>query len=260
MTHLKIDRPRRMTLKGVETVRSFMARGRIQVIGTDDDNVTLEVSEIDQHPISVQHRDGLLFLAHHRTSRQPAAKGRLRHRPSQHAVISLAVPHDCNLDLWSVSADVLADDSRGEVQVHNREGGTTLNQLSGAVEVETSSGHVDAINLSGDVEIRSVSGTVVLYATPRPTRALKLSSVSGDISVFLPDTTHARVHLESITGRISSQFSGITPVKMPGHHKAKGDIGNNSGSASLWASSVSGRVALLNGDNLHHHPNPGLDP
>ncbi|MFI6448766.1 DUF4097 family beta strand repeat-containing protein [Kitasatospora sp. NPDC050543] len=250
MTHLKIDRPRRMTLEGVTTVRSFIARGRIQVIGTDDDNVTLDVSEIDRHPISVQRRDGLLFLGHHGTGWQQVTKGRLRHRPSQHAVIYLAVPRDCNLDLWSVSAEVLASDSRGEVQVHNGEGGTTLNQLSGAVEVETSSGHVDAINLSGDVEIRSVSGTVALYATPRRTRALKLSSVSGDISICLPETADARVHLESGNGRVSSQFRGIIPVKIPGHHKAKGDIGSGSGSASLWASSVSGRIVLLNGGNL----------
>ncbi|MEU3529662.1 DUF4097 family beta strand repeat-containing protein [Streptomyces sp. NPDC038707] len=248
MTHLKIDRPQRMTLEGVATVRSFIARGRIQVIGTDDDNVTLDVSEIDQHPIGVQHRDGLLFLGHHGTDWQQVTKGRLRHRPSQHVVIYLAVPRRCNLDLWSVSADVLAGDSRGEVQVHNGKGGTTLNQLSGAVEVETSSGHVDAINLSGDVEIRSVSGTVALHATPRRTRALKLSSVSGDISICLPETADARVHLESVKAQVTSQFRDIVPVRMPGRHKARGDIG--SGSAFIWASSVSGRVVLLNGGNL----------
>ncbi|KOV89452.1 MULTISPECIES: DUF4097 family beta strand repeat-containing protein [unclassified Streptomyces] len=256
MTHLKIDRPRRMTLEGVAAIRSFIARGRIQVIGTDDDNVTLDVSEIDQHPISVQHQDGLLLLGHHGTGMQQLVRGRLRHRPPQHAVIYLAVPRDCALDLWSVSADVLAGGSRGEVQVHNGEGETTLDRLSGAVEVETSSGHVDAIDLSGDVEIRSVSGTVALYATPRRTRALKLSSVSGDISICLPETADARVHLESVNGRVSSQFEGIVPVKMPGHHKAKGDIG--SGSASIWASSVSGRVVLLNGGRLDDTESTGI--
>ncbi|MEV7770797.1 DUF4097 family beta strand repeat-containing protein [Kitasatospora sp. NPDC086791] len=245
MKNVQIDGPRRMTLEGVTAVRSFVVRGRIQVIGTDDDEVTLNVSEIDRHPVSVQCQDGRLFLGHQGTSWQQLTKGRLSHRSSQHVVMSLAVPRTCALDLWSVSAEVLASDTRAEVQVHNGEGGTTLNLLSGPVEVETSSGHVDAINLSGDVEIRSVSGAVALYATPRETRTLKLSSVSGDISICLPEATDARVHLESVNGRVSSQFREISPVRMPGHHKAKGDIGN--GSASLWASSVSGRIVLLNG-------------
>lgn len=245
MNHMKIDRPQRMTLEGVDAIRSLVVQGRLQVIGTNDPFLTLEVSEIAQHPLRVQLEDGSLFLGHQGTDWRQLVKGRLSRRHSQRVVMSLAVPRNCRLDLWSASADVVVCDTSAEIQVHNGGGGTTLNQLSGPVEVETSSGHVDAIGLSGDVEIKSVSGAVTLSAAPRPTRNLKLSSVSGDISICLPESADARVHLESVNGRVSSQFSDVNPVKMPGHHRAKGDIGH--GSASVWANSVSGRIALLNG-------------
>ncbi|WP_338932293.1 DUF4097 family beta strand repeat-containing protein [Streptomyces netropsis] len=255
MKHTKISRPQRLTVEGVTAIRSFVVRGRLQVIGTDDSFVTLEVSEIDQHPLRVRCEDGLLFLGHQATTWQQLLKGRLSKRHARRSVVSLAVPRHCKLDLWSVAAEVIACDSPAAVQVHNGEGGTTLNHLSGPVEVETSSGHVDAIGLSGDVEIRSVSGAIALSASPRRARNVKLSSTSGDISICLPQTADARVHLESLNGRISSQFSTIGPVKMPGQSRAKGDLGH--GSASVWANSVSGRIALLNGGSTDDAEGPG---
>lgn len=242
----KVDRPQRKVFEGVRAVRSFTVRGRVQVVGTDDSFVTVEVSEVGRHPFYIrQHEDGLLHIGHQGTSWQQILKGRLSRRHAQHAVVSLAVPRDCPLDLWSVSAEVVACDSRAGIQVHNGGGGTTLNRLSGPVEVDTASGHVDAIGLTGDVEVRSVSGAVALYARPRRKRNLKLSSVSGDISVCLPAVSDARVHLESLNGRVSSQFPSVTPVRMPGHHRAKGDLG--SGDSSVWATSVSGRISLISG-------------
>ncbi|MEU0052696.1 DUF4097 family beta strand repeat-containing protein [Streptomyces sp. NPDC006184] len=245
MKHMQIDRPQRMTLQGVTAVRSFVVRGRLQVIGTNDDFVTLEVAELDRHPLRLQIDDGLLFLGHQGTGWRQLVKGRLSRRHAQHVVMSLAVPRHCKLDLWSVQAEVAVLDSATDVHVHNGGGGTTLNLLSGQVDVETSSGHVDAIDLSGDVDIRSVSGAVALSAVPRPTRNLKVSSVSGDLSIRLPEDADVRVTLESMNGRVSSQFSSVSPVKMPMQHRARGDLGR--GSASVWANSVSGRIALLKG-------------
>ena len=255
-----LDEPDKLAFDQVDRVLVRIVEGAVDVVGSDD-QPTLELSELAGSPLRVRHQDGTLTIDYERPWRT-GLLGWLTIQGRRKAVLSLAVPRDCRVDLELVSASAMVGGLRGPVQVKSVSGEITLAGLGGAADAETVSGAVEASGVTGDlsaktvsgdltvaeggggsVRAETVSGAVAVDLLASGERDIQLSSVSSDLTVRLPGTSHLQVKLQSTTGQVASAFEELEPEHTPGRHAVRGRLG--AGSGRLRATSVSGHVALL---------------
>jgi Putative adhesin len=256
-----LEEPGKLAFDSLDRVLVKLVEGAVSVVGSDDPP-TLEVSELNGAPLRVRQEGGALTIDYER----PAHRGPLawltgvgqRH----HAVLSLAVPRDCRVELRVVSASLMVGGLRAPVVARTVSGEITLAGLGGAAEAETVSGAVQASGVNGDlsahtvsgdltvaeggggsVQARTVSGAVTLDLKASGERDIRLSSVSGDLTVRLPGASDLDVKLQSTTGQVASAFEELEHERAPGRHAARGRLG--AGTGRLRATSTSGHVALL---------------
>jgi hypothetical protein len=256
-----LDHPDKLTFDEVRRVLVKTVEGSVSVVGSDD-RATLELSELSGEPLRVRHEGGDLTVDYERPWR-PWPLSWLTGGGSQRrkAVLTLAVPRDCRVELQVVSASLMAGGLRASVLAKTVSGEITLAGLGGAAEAETVSGAVQASAIRGDlsaatvsgeitvaegggsVRAKTISGTIAMDLGPSGDRDIELSSVSGDLTVRVPEASDLEVKLQSTSGQVASAFGQLEHDRTPGHHAARGRLG--SGTGRLRASSTSGHVALL---------------
>jgi DUF4097 and DUF4098 domain-containing protein YvlB len=261
MATWKLDEPDKTTFDQVRRLVVRTVDGGVSVVGSDD-RPTLEVSELVGAPLRVRHQDAELEIDYER----PWLPGPLawltgggrRHR----AVISLAVPRDCQVELQVVSASLMVGGLHGPVLARTISGEITLAGLGGQVEAETISGPVQAQGVAGDlrastvsgdltlaeggagaVHAHTVSGAVALDLQASGERGIRLSSVSGDVTVRLPEASDLQVKLRSTGGQVASAFDELRREVGPGMRALGGRLG--AGTGRLAATTTSGHIALL---------------
>ena len=140
--------------------------------------------------------------------------------------------------------------------------------MTGAVDASTLSGDVEAQGLDGRVGFNSVSGDLTMAdgsvekldaktVSGRVTAdieldkgaALRVATISGEVAIRLPSEASTRVELRSTTGRVQSEFDGLTASRSPGASTLTGTLG--SGAGRLQVTTVSGQVTLLERSNGH---------
>jgi len=254
-----LDEPDKLAFDGVDRVLVEIVEGAVDVVGTDD-QPSLEVSELLGQPLRVRHEGGALSVDYERPWRIGPLAWFGRGRRT--AVLSLAVPHDCRVELHTVSAGVMVGGLRAPVLVKSVSGEITLAGLGGRADAETTSGAVQASGVTGDlwartvsgdltvaeggggsVRARTVSGAVAVDLLASGERDIQLESASGDLTVRLPGTSDLQVKLQSTSGQVASAFDELELDRTPGRHAARGRLGTGSG--RLRATSTSGHVALL---------------
>jgi Putative adhesin len=255
-----IEEPRKLTFDTVRRLRVRTLAGGISVVGGDD-RPTLEVSDLDGAPLRVRHDDGELEVDYERP-RWPGPLGWLVGRHKRYlAVVSLAVPRDCEVDLGVVASSLMVSGLRAPVVAKTISGEITLAGCSGPVEAQTVSGAVQAHGLVGDlradtlsgdltvvegggaVGARTISGAVMLDLSAPGGGDFRVSSVSGDVTIRLPHASDLQVQLQSTSGQVASAFDEARREGRPALRSVWGRLGTGTG--RLWASTTSGHVALL---------------
>lgn len=216
-----IDQTRPLDPRGRVEIEN--PKGRIEVRAWNRAEVRIEGSlgagveklDIDQDGdalrISVRYpdRDGLSRLL----------GGNRRTEPT---TLRIMVPQRADLDISSVSADVLAwGVSPSSLSIDNVSGSTTVAAAADDVEVNSVSGDVDltinranvevdsvsgSIRLSGrlgrEVAVESVSGRVEVQVLDTPVERFEGNSVSGDMDIRTALAPHARMELETVSGDV----------------------------------------------------------
>lgn len=256
-----IDEPGKVELDQgpVRRVLVKLVEGAVSVVGGDGPPA-LEVSQLEGEPLRVRQEDGTVTVDYERPWR-PGLVAWLTSRGRRKAVLSLAVPRDCAVQLEVISASLVVGGLRAPVLAKTVSGEITLAGLGGAAEAETVSGAVQASAISGDlsaatvsgdltvaegggsVRARTISGTIAMDLGPSGERDIELSSVSGDLTVRLPEASDLEVKLRSTSGQVASAFEQVEHNHSPGRHEARGRLGTGTG--RLQATSTSGHVALL---------------
>jgi hypothetical protein len=256
-----LDHPDKLTFDEVRRVLVKLVEGSVSVVGSDD-RPTLELSELSGEPLRVRDHGGSLTIDYERPWRPwPLAllTGGVQRRK---AVLTLAVPRDCRVELKVVSASLMVGGLQAPVEAHTVSGEITLTGLRGPVEAETVSGPVQASGVTGDLSARTVSGdltlaeggggsvrgrtvsgAVTIDLLASGDRDINLTSVSGDLTVRLPETSDLQVKLQTTSGQVSSAFEQLERDRTPGRYMAWGHLG--AGTGRLRAVSTSGHVALL---------------
>ncbi|MEU2897447.1 DUF4097 family beta strand repeat-containing protein [Streptomyces sp. NPDC006967] len=239
-----------------------IVNGTVNVVGTDEGSARLEVSEIDGPPLVVTQKDGTLTVAYDDLPWKGFLKWLDGKGWRRSAVVSLTVPAETRVEVGVVGATAVVSGIRGPAAVKGVAGGTTLVALSGPVRADTVSGDVEAQSVTGDLRFASVSGDLTVVEGSGPSvRAdtvsgsmivdldpdgptdVKLTSVSGEIAIRLPDPADAEVEANTASGAISNAFDSLRVQGQWGAHKLSGRLG--AGSGTLRATTVSGSIALL---------------
>lgn len=219
----------------------------------------LEVSAL-RGPVLVSLDEGVLTISHERLTWSGLLSwvdGR-----SASAVVSIAVPESCPVELGVVTADAVVSGITGATKVKSVSGDVTLDGVRSAVSAQTVSGDLETRRLAGDlhfttvsgdltvvdgvsgrVRAETVSGQVILDLDVPADGRVELTSVSGDLTVRLPETAGLTVEVKTISGALDSAFGEVTAERKPGRSTLRCVVGTGSG--ELRAKTVSGDVTLL---------------
>jgi hypothetical protein len=256
-----LEQPDKLTFDEVQRVLVKTVEGMVSVVGSDD-RPTLELSELSGEPLRVRLEGGALTVDYERPWRPWPLSWLTGGTQRRKAVLTLAVPRDCRVELRVVSASLMVGGLAAPVEAHTVSGEITLAGLRGPVEAESVSGPVQASGVTGDLSARTVSGdltvaeggggsvrgktvsgAVTIDLQASGDRDINLTSVSGDLTVRLPETSDLEVNLQSTSGQVSSAFEQLERDRTPGRYTAWGRLG--AGTGRLRAASTSGHVALL---------------
>jgi len=259
MPRWTIDSPRTLDLPDVAALRVRLVSGSVAILGGDGPP-SVDVASVAGPPLLVTHEAGILTISYE--DLQPGGvRGWLR--PQRHsAELTITVPGGCPAHVSVVSASAIVSGISANMSTKSVSGDITLDGVTGSVDTKTVSGDLEARGLDGDLAFnsvaggltvaggtvgqfaaRTVSGQVTADVELRDGGGLKVTTVSGDVAVRIPERTSARVDLRSASGRLRSSFDTLSP--QPGVRPAtvRGTLG--SGSASVSLTSMAGDVALL---------------
>ena len=261
MAEWLVEKPQ--TIEVEEQVGRLQVRlvgGRADIVTTDLETASVEVTDVDGPPVRVTAEDGRLLVAHDDLTREGIFGWVRSHHRS--ASVSIAVPVGCEVSLTVVTADAVVAGVHGKVSARSVSGEIVLDGIEGEVEAESVSGDVEARSLVGRLSFKTVSGELILVeARPERVRAhsvsgdvvvdlvagarpdISINTVSGDATVRLPDETDLDIDVASMSGELSSVFPGLSLESRPGRRRLTGRLGNGGG--VLSGKTMSGSFALL---------------
>jgi DUF4097 and DUF4098 domain-containing protein YvlB len=104
-----------------------------------------------------------------------------------------------SIDARTVSGRLQVEESRGSVRLKTKSALVQVGRAAGDVRVANLSGRIEIEEAQASVSVKTVSGSVALHVTGRaPVRA---ESVSGSISITVPEGTRPSVRQKSLSGK-----------------------------------------------------------
>ncbi|MEV0318617.1 DUF4097 family beta strand repeat-containing protein [Streptomyces sp. NPDC050658] len=282
MSKWSVTEPRRLSFDApVTTVQVRVGDGAVNVVGTDEDSVRLDVSELEGSPLTVTQTGGTVCIAYDDWPWKGFLKRfdrKGRQQWLRRAVISLTVPAGARVEVGSVGATTVVTGIEGPTEVKGVTGDTTLVGLTGPVAAETVSGNVEAQGITGDLRFTSISGDLTVFeGAGSSVRAdsvsgslmvdidpvgapadIGLTNVSGEVAVRLPHPADADVEVNTTGGSVSNAFEGLAVSDMWGAKRVSGRLG--SGRGDLKVTTVTGAVALLRKSPTEEDPYDEVPP
>jgi Putative adhesin len=259
MPRWTIDSPRALELPDIAAIRVRVISGSVAILASQDPP-SLDVASLSGQPLLVTHDAGILTVTYE--DLQPGGlRGWLR--PQRHSAdVTITVPDGCPAQVSVVNASTIVSGISANISAKTVSGDITLDGVTGSVDVKTVSGNVEARGIGGDLVFNSASGDLTLadsavgHLTARTLSGhvtadvdvpedsgIRVSTVSGDVSVRVPASASARVDLKSTSGRLRSNFEALSPAPPPGRAVLTATLG--SGSAEIGLTSMTGDVTLL---------------
>ena len=259
MPRWTVDAPRSLDFDDVTALQVRLFAGTVAVMATDDKPSVL-VSDINGRPLQVGYDDGTLTIAYEALSWERLLDWLKPLHDT--AAVTVTVPSGCPIQLGVVSASAVVCGLSSGASVKGVSGEITLDGVTGEVQADTVSGALEGRDVDGAVRFKSVSGDLTLAdgslslleadnikgqiaadVSLAGTGAMRISTISGDVTLRLPADSDARVRLHSTSGNVRSEFDSLRTGMAPGSHTVSGNVGGGSGKVSV--NSVSGAVTLL---------------
>jgi Putative adhesin len=231
----------------------------VAVMATDE-RPSVVVSDISGRPLQVGYDSGTLTIAYETLSWERLLDWLKPLHDS--AAITVTVPAECPIQLGVVSASAVVCGLSSGAAVKGVSGEITLDGVTGQVQADTISGALEGRDVDGAVRFKSVSGDLTLAdgcltlleadnvngqvaadVSLAAAGAMRISTISGDVTLRLPADSDTSVRLHSTAGNVRSEFDSLRPTISPGSHSVSGNVGGGSGRVSV--NSVSGDVTLL---------------
>lgn len=259
MPRWTVDAPMRLDFDDVTALQVRLIGGTVAVLATDE-RPSIVVTDIKGRPLQVSYDAGALTIGYDVLSWERLLDWLMPVHDA--AAVTITVPADCPIQLGVVSASAVVCGLSSGAAVKGVSGEITLDGVAGHVQADTISGALEGRDVDGSVCFKSISGGLTL-ADGAVTRleadsvsgqiaadvsladmgAMRISTISGDITVRLPADSDTRVRLHSTAGNVRSEFDSLRAAMSPGSHTVSGNLGGGSGNVSV--NSVSGAVTLL---------------
>ncbi len=110
------------------------------------------------------------------------------------------------IEVRSASGDVSLVHVGGDARVHSVSGDVRIDSADAGASVESASGDVRIGRAAGRVTVRTASGDVTVGSLLGA--AARLTTVSGDVEVGVPDGTAVWLDVSTRSGEVSSDFTG----------------------------------------------------
>lgn len=122
-------------------------------------------------------------------------------------------------------------------------GDLKISGVSGTLNANLVNGELESDGLTANTRIDMVNGDMTVKFTDLSNaETIRLTSVNGDINVYLPDDASADLDAETVSGSISNDF-GIEVIKGKYVGRTmKGEIGG--GDVAIDMENVNGRIAV----------------
>ncbi len=257
-----VSGPQVIDVDDVRSLRVQLVAGRVDVVTHDEPGARIEVHDVVGRPLEVSLIDGELRVGYQFTldGWEGFVEKFLNFRDKDRADVSIAVPHDLPTKVGTVSAEglvagiqaavsvstvsgsVVVDGTRGRLNANSVSGEVVVRDHGGDLSLKTVSGELAASGALTRVQANSVSGELALDVTSGSS-SIEATTVSGDVTVRLPEGQAANVTANSVSGRLvvdGEDHSG----SMPGRRVV---LRTSDARSTVSASTVSGNVTLLRG-------------
>lgn len=156
------------------------------------------------------------------------------------------------VDVRVASGDIsLTDTDASLLTVESTNSDVSLTRVSGVINVRSGSGDLSLKEVSGrTISAETASGDISVLLTNPVLGSLDLRTVSGDVTVEVPDGNDCRVNLNTLRGSVACGFELESEQREA--NTVNGKLG--SGAGSLHASAVSGDVSLGLRDSTVQEP------
>lgn len=215
--------PQTIDVDGVRSLKLGIVGGRFDVVAHEESVARIEVSEVHGDPVAITLENGKLEVRHQLHGPQGWFKnlmGAVNHNSNNSAAISIALPPGVQVEAGTVSGDGLVAGITGETRLNTVGGSVMADGTSGELHVNTISGEVIARNHTGVLTAKSVSGEVTAsghfshirantvsgnmsFDLQGFTRDFGANSVSGDLTVRLPEDVGIDIVAKSASGAVT---------------------------------------------------------
>jgi hypothetical protein len=127
------------------------------------------------------------------------------------------------------------------VQVETVNGRILAERRSGPLVLNTVNGTIRVVSQEGPVRANTVNGSVEVTFTG-PVRKAELETVNGSVTVTGARESSIRYNLQTVNGRIRSEFAALTVEGKWGPKEARGEF--NGGREALSVETINGEVRL----------------
>lgn len=255
--------PQIIEVDHVDQVRVQLVGGRVDVVAHDEPVTRVEVHAVDGRPLEISLSDGELRVGYAFTL--DGWEGFLEKfrnfRDKDSADVHIAVPRHVHARLGTVSGDgllagvqedasistvsgsVISDGTRGRLNANTVSGEIVVRDHTGDLRLNAVSGDTAASGELTLVQANTVSGSLVLDIAS-VTSSITASTISGDVTVRLPQDAGVHARAQSVTGRLvvdGQEYKGSTP----GHRTV--DLSTGDGGCFVSVTSVAGHVTVLRG-------------
>lgn len=258
-----VSGPQIIELDEIRALRVGLVGGRVDVVAHDDDSrgARVEVHEVSGRPLEVSLVDGELKVGYgHTLGGWENFLDRLRNFSDRDsAAVHIAVPRDVRVRLGTVTAEGLLAGVREDAQVSTVSGTVDVDRTLGALSAKTVSGEIAVRDHTGDLTLstvsgdltaagalsrvttNSVSGAVTLDLSSR-TATVAATTVSGDITIRLPEGVGVGVEAKAVSGRVVVDGRDHTAGR-PG--RTRFDERSGGTGCYVTSTSVSGHLTIL---------------
>ena len=225
-----VDGPKTIDLEVVRHLRVALLGGALDVIAHDEPVTRVEVSALTGRDLVVSIDGDTLTIDHPQLEwvRFPETARTLVDKPS--ATVSVLVPKRVDVQAKAADADVLVVGVDGEVSittasgrhfVDGTEGHVALTAAAGSLSVRGHRGSVSAVTATGDatlsgefdvVTTTTVSGETIVDARGEAPRRVAMNSVSGAITLRLPETAHPQYRVTTVSSRAQVEGRPVEPL------------------------------------------------
>lgn len=146
------------------------------------------------------------------------------------------------IEVMAGSGSVDLSNINGDVRIVAISSGITVQCVKGDVAARVASGHIAISHTTGDVEANASSGTVSFTGAIYPGHRYRLKTLSGHVSMQIPDTTGFTAVLTSYSGQLTTDFQFPNALLPRSKQRIIGKYGDGSGRIEL--DTFSGSVQL----------------